>query len=62
MFRVLPDSSVALQPNDLDNMSYMRACIKESMRLQAIIQGHMRGTGQPLVLDGYQIPVNVSTD
>lgn len=59
VFRVLPDSEAGLERNALDQMPYMRACLKESMRIQPIIQGHLRGTGQPLIMDGYQIPIHV---
>lgn len=59
VFRVLPDREKGLDLHDLDQMPFMRACLKESMRLRPIFQGHMRGTGQPLIIDGYKIPQNV---
>lgn len=59
VFQVLPDREQSMQKNDLERMPYMRACLKESMRMQPIIQGHLRGTGQPLIIDGYQIPKDV---
>lgn len=61
VFRVIPDNDVGLQANDLDQMPYMRACIKESMRIHPIISAHVRATGQNLIVEGYQIPKDVNT-
>lgn len=59
VLRVIPDPDVGLNVNDLDQMPYMRACVKESMRVQPIITAHLRSTGQHLIVEGYQIPKDV---
>lgn len=39
---------------------YLRACLKEVMRLSPIVAGTARAAGKDLVLKGYQIPKEVS--
>lgn len=60
VMRILPEIDSKLTPESLNSVLYMRACFKESMRLTPLIPGNMRGTGKNLVLQGYQIPKNVS--
>lgn len=40
---------------------YMRACIKESMRLMPIVSGNIRLTTKEYNILGYRIPKNVSS-
>ena len=47
--------------SDIASMSYLKACVKESFRLNCPVPGIMRVTSKPLVLSGYEIPENVST-
>lgn len=39
---------------------YLRACLKETMRLLPIISGTARAAGKDLVIKGYQVPKGVS--
>ncbi|XP_061396029.1 probable cytochrome P450 12c1, mitochondrial [Musca vetustissima] len=41
---------------NMKNLPYLRACIKESLRTYPLIAGNMRTTGQDLCLSGYQVP------
>lgn len=57
---LLPNADVDLTPESLNSLPYMRACLKESMRLTPIIAGNVRAAGRDLVLQGYQIPKEVT--
>lgn len=58
--RILPSIDGTLSPDNLKSLPYLRACFKEALRLSPILSGGMRGTGQDLVLQGYQVPKGVS--
>ncbi|XP_017482014.1 PREDICTED: probable cytochrome P450 12b2, mitochondrial [Rhagoletis zephyria] len=53
---LLPNVDTPLVAQNLQNIPYLRACIKESMRITPIISGTMRATGRDLVLSGYRVP------
>lgn len=42
--------------DNMKNLPYLRACIKEALRLHPLIFGNLRATGTNLCLSGYQIP------
>lgn len=54
--RVLPDPREPVTASKLEEMRYLRACIKEAMRVSPIIIGNQRMAVKDLVLCGYQIP------
>ncbi|XP_061400831.1 probable cytochrome P450 12c1, mitochondrial, partial [Musca vetustissima] len=41
---------------NMKNLPYLKACIKESLRTYPLVAGNMRTTGQDLCLSGYQVP------
>lgn len=53
---LLPNANAPLVAQNLQNIPYLRACIKESMRITPIVTGTMRATGRDLVLSGYRVP------
>ncbi|XP_055598863.1 cytochrome P450 CYP12A2-like [Uranotaenia lowii] len=53
---ILPDKNSPLTPDNMRNLPYLRACIKEGIRLQSPTLGNVRTTGKDLVLQGYRIP------
>lgn len=59
IFKMVPNIDSPLTEETLNNMPYFKACLKESMRLQPLVPGHVRGAGQDLVLNGYKVPKNV---
>lgn len=56
---ILPSLDSKLSPDSMNNIPYMRACFKESIRLNPIVAGNIRAAGQDIVLQGYQIPKGV---
>lgn len=55
----MPTKNTTLTPESLKNMPYLRACIKESQRLEPVIVGTLRKMANNVVLGGYQVPKDV---
>lgn len=56
IFKILPNKNSSIEPENLKNAPYLRAVIKESMRMQPIISGNTREVAKDVVLAGYQVP------
>lgn len=56
---VLPHKSKSLSVSELNQLRYVKACIKENMRLNPIVQGTVRQLDHEVVLSGYRIPPRV---
>lgn len=54
--KILPNKHDALTPEKMRNMPYLRAVIKEGIRLYPPAAGNVRRAGSDLVLAGYQVP------
>lgn len=54
--RVFPDPGEPVTAGKLEELRYLRACIKEAMRVSPIIIGNQRMAVKDLVLCGYQVP------
>lgn len=54
--RFLPEKNSPITADILNELKYMKACIKESMRLSPIASGNQRRTVKDFVLGDYQIP------
>ncbi|KAF4519781.1 hypothetical protein B566_EDAN009031 [Ephemera danica] len=57
--RLMPDPAAPIKFETLNEMRFMRACIKESMRLNPVILANARTTSDEIVLSNYRIPKNV---
>lgn len=58
---ILPDKTSQLTNQSLNSIPYLRAVIKEALRLHPSINGNLRAAGADLVVQGYQIPSDVSS-
>lgn len=56
--QILPTKDSSLTPENMKNMPYLRACLKESLRLYPIVVGTVRRINKDVVLSGYHVPVN----
>lgn len=54
--RILPNKDDPLTPDKMRNMPYLRAVIKEGIRLYPPTSGNLRKISDDLVLSGYQVP------
>lgn len=59
IMKVLPDDDSTLSMENMKDMAYLRATIKESSRYSPIFN-NFRSAGKDIVLQGYQVPKNVS--
>lgn len=57
---VLPKLDTTLTSTGLEGLEYLRATIKETMRLAPVSLGIMRNLEKDIVLSGYRVPKGVS--
>lgn len=55
-FQLLPQKDSELRENHLNSMPYLRACLKESLRLHPLAVGNARAQANDVVLSGYRVP------
>jgi len=56
LLTLLPNERDRLSPEKMRNIPYLRAVIKEGIRLFPIVGGNSRRSELDLVLSGYQVP------
>ncbi|XP_034253507.1 probable cytochrome P450 49a1 [Thrips palmi] len=59
--RVLPDKNVTITKDQMEQLKYVRACVKETMRIMPIIPCNFRDVGKDQVIGGYQVPKGTIT-
>ncbi|XP_055902448.1 cytochrome P450 CYP12A2-like [Eupeodes corollae] len=55
---ILPEKDSLLTLDSMKNLPYLRACIKEGMRIYPISLGIMRTNEEEIILSGYQVEKN----
>lgn len=56
---ILPEKDSKLTATSFNNIPYLRAVIKEALRVNPVTSGNLRAAGQEIVLQGYKIPKGV---
>ncbi|KAG7196814.1 hypothetical protein KM043_016927 [Ampulex compressa] len=59
ILKVMPNGSSPITLDILNKMSYLRACIKESLRLFPISIGTLRTMQSDVVINGYKLPKGI---
>jgi cytochrome P450 family 12 len=62
ILRILPEKDSKLSATSFNEVPYLRAVIKESLRLRPVVNGNMRKADNDIVLQGYKIPKGVNFD
>lgn len=57
----IPEPKGQITNDILRHLPYLRACIKESLRMVPVVPGNLRVNPKDMVLAGYRIPSDVST-
>ncbi|XP_065349179.1 probable cytochrome P450 301a1, mitochondrial isoform X2 [Cloeon dipterum] len=57
--RIMPNPHAPITNEMLNEMKFLKACVKESMRMMPVVPGTMRRTFNEIVLSNYRIPVGV---
>lgn len=60
VFSLLPNIESPINEESLDHAPYFRACLKESIRMVPPVPTNIRSAGKDIVLNGYQVPKDVS--
>uniref|UniRef100_A0A182PZ54 Uncharacterized protein n=1 Tax=Anopheles epiroticus TaxID=199890 RepID=A0A182PZ54_9DIPT len=55
---IMPTKDTKLTASLMSNLPYLRACIKEGIRMFPSTAGNFRATGKDIVLQGYRVPKN----
>ncbi|XP_062127077.1 LOW QUALITY PROTEIN: probable cytochrome P450 12a5, mitochondrial [Drosophila sulfurigaster albostrigata] len=56
VLRILPNKDSDFTEASMKNVPYLRACIKEALRVYPLTSGNIRVTKSDVIIDGYQIP------
>ncbi|XP_059608811.1 cytochrome P450 CYP12A2-like [Phlebotomus argentipes] len=56
LLKILPEKDTPLTKEKMSSLPYLRACVKEALRVTPVAIGNIRTTGRNIVLKGYQIP------
>lgn len=59
LMTIMPEKDTPLTLDNMRNLPYLRACIKEAFRFNTPVAVNFRATGKDIVLKGYQIPKEV---
>ena len=60
ILQVVGPKGSTMTPSALNEMHYLKACVKECLRLHPATFANARVTDKDLVLSGYQVPKGVS--
>lgn len=57
--RVLPNKGQEVTMKDIESMPYLKACVKETLRLHPIVVGVSRKLDKEVILSNYRVPKDV---
>lgn len=58
--QILPNKDSPVDHKTLEKMPYLRACIKETLRIKPVVIGNGRSLQSDAIIAGYEVPKGVS--